>query len=125
MTGKASYEVGKGKPPKHSQFQRGDVGNPKGKTSEQKLMELENAQIATRIQLRLLQALEGQMIEDPTKLTIVENYIKTEVLKLVKDAQDRGLGTPKQSVDLSSADGTMSPTRITIEAASPDDNGND
>ena len=121
MTGKAPYEVGKGKPPKHSQFKPGDVNNPKGKTSEQKLLELANAEAATRIQARLLQALEGQMLEDPTKLTIVDSFIKAEVLKLIKDAQDRGLGTAKQSVDVSSSDGSMTPTRIIIEAASPDD----
>jgi len=121
MQGDVPYKVGDKKPPKHSQFKRGESGNPKGKTSEQKLMELSNAEAATRIQARLLQALEGQMLEDPTKLTIVDSFIKAEVLKLIKDAQDRGLGTAKQSVDVSSSDGSMSPTRIIIEAASPDD----
>ncbi|MDB5660460.1 MAG: hypothetical protein JWS10_3075 [Cypionkella sp.] len=29
--GKASYEVGFGKPPQHSQFQRGQSGNPRGR----------------------------------------------------------------------------------------------
>ena len=111
MQREVPYEVGDKKPPKHSQFKRGESGNPKGKTSEQKLMELANAEAATRIQARLLQALEGQMLEDPTKLTIVDSFIKAEVLKLIKDAQDRGLGTAKQSVDVSSSDGSMSPTR--------------
>jgi ribosomal protein L7/L12 len=116
MQGKGPYEVGKGKPPKHAQFQRGESGNTKGKTSEQKLMEMANAQAATRIQARLLQALEGQMLEDDTKKTIVDNFIKAEVLKLVKDAQDRGLGTAKQSVDHTSTDGTMTPTREMSDA---------
>ena len=117
-------DVGYKKPPKSKQFGQ-PGGNPSGATSAQRQMEVANAEIATRIQSRLLEALHGQMLEDPTKLTIVENYIKTEVLKLVKDAQDRGLGTPTQRIDNTSSDGTMTPTRITIEAASPDDNGND
>ena len=125
MQGKGSYEVGKGKPPKHAQFQKGESGNSKGKTSKQKLMEIANAEAATRIQFRLLQALEGQMLEDPTKLTIVEKYIKAEVLKLVKDAQDRGLGTAVQSFNHASPDGSMTPTHILIEAAKPDDQRND
>ena len=115
--------MGKGKPPVEHQIKPGEARNPGGKTSDQKLMELANAQAATRIQARLLQALEGHMLEDDTKQTIVDNYIKAEVLKLVKDAQDRGLGTAKQSVDHTSTDGSMSPTRIVIEAAKPDDNG--
>ena len=123
MKGKSSYVVGKGKPPVEHQIKPGEARNPGGKTSEQKLMEMANAQAATRIQARLLQALEGQMLEDDTKKTIVDNFIKAEVLKLVKDAQDRGLGTAKQSVDHTSTDGSMSPTRIVIEAAKPDDNG--
>ena len=117
-------DVGYKKPPKSKRFGQ-PGGNTPGATSAQRQMEIANAEIATRIQSRLLEALHGQMLEDPTKLTIIESYIKTEVLKLVKDAQDRGLGTPKQSVNLSSADGSMTPTRITIEAALPDDNGND
>ena len=115
MTAKGSYEIGKGKPPKATQFKPGNKAGL-GKTSEQKLMKMANAQAATRIQARLLQALEGQMLEDDTKKTIVDNFIKAEVLKLVKDAQDRGLGTAKQSVDLSSTDGTMTPAREMSDA---------
>ena len=120
MTGKASYEIGKGKPPKEYQFKAGNKAGL-GKTSEQKRMEIANAQAATRIQSRLLEALEGQMLEDPTKLTIVENYIKAEVLKLVKDAQDRGLGTAVQSVNHASPDGTMTPQVIEHIIVMPDE----
>ena len=116
MKGKSSYVVGKGKPPVEHQIKPGEARNPGGKTSEQKHMELANAQAATRIQARLLQALEGQMLEDDTKKTIVDNFIKAEVLKLVKDAQDRGLGTAKQSVDHTSTDGSMTPTREMSDA---------
>jgi hypothetical protein len=52
MTGKAEYEVGKGKPPKHTRFQRGQIANPGGKTKEQKRLELANAEAAMRIRAR-------------------------------------------------------------------------
>jgi len=116
MKGDTPYKVGNKKPPVEHQIKPGEARNPGGKTSEQKLMEMANAQAATRIQARLLQALEGQMLEDDTKKTIVDNFIKAEVLKLVKDAQDRGLGTAKQSVDHTSTDGTMTPTREMSDA---------
>ena len=62
MTGKRTYEVGKGKPPKEHQFKPGDVGNPGGKTSEQRKLEIANAERATRIRGRFLEALEGLML---------------------------------------------------------------
>ena len=36
-------------------------------------------------------------------------YIEAGVLKLLKDAEDRGLGTSVQSLNLESPDGSMSP----------------
>ena len=117
-------DVGYKKPPKNKQFGQ-PGGNTPGATSVQRQNEIANAEAATRIQAQLLEALEGQMLEDPTKLTIVEKYIKAEVLKLVKDAQDRGLGNAVQSVNHASPDGSMTPTHILIEAAKPDDQRND
>ena len=104
----ATYEVGKGKPPKHTRFGEPN-GNTPGKTSAQKRMEMENAERATRIRGRMLEALEGVMNEHPEKEGIVSDLIKAEMLKLIKDSEDRGLGTPKGSVDVSSQDGSMSP----------------
>jgi hypothetical protein len=109
MKGTEEYKVGRGKPPLHTRFKKGDIPNPGGKTSEQKKMELENAARATRIRARMLEALEGVMNEHPEKEKIVSDLIKAEMLKLIKDSEDRGLGTPKASVDVSSPDGTMSP----------------
>jgi hypothetical protein len=42
---------------------------------------------------------------------------------VVKDVLDRADGTARQSLDHTSSDGSMSPTRIVIEAA--DDNSAD
>jgi len=101
-------EVGYGKPPKHTRFGAPE-GNPVGKTSEQRKMEIANAERATRIRGRFLEALEGLMLEHPEKETLIEERLTSEVLRLIKESEDRGLGTAKQSVDLSSADGTMTP----------------
>jgi len=124
MTGNASYEVGKGKPPKHSQFKPGNKMG-QGKTSEQRKMEIANAERATRIRGRLLEALEGLMNEHPEKQTIIEERLTSDVLRLIKESEDRGLGTPQSKVDMTSSDGSLAPTRIIIEAASADDKRDD
>lgn len=106
------YDVGKGKPPVHSRFQRGESGNPKGKTAETKRLELANAEKAMAIRERLLDALTGVMLEDPTKEGLVERFIKADILKLLKDSEDRGLGAPVQAVI--NPDGSLRPTVIEL-----------
>jgi len=121
MTGKSSYVVGKGKPPVEHQIKPGQVLNPGGKTSAQKRMEMANAEKATIIRGRLLAAIMAATDPKKGKAKSLE-YIEAGVLKLLKDAEDRGLGTAVQSLNHVSEDGSMSPSRIVIEAAKPDDN---
>lgn len=97
-------------------------GNPNGKTAEQKRLEMQNAELAMKLRNRLLTALEGVFNENPEKETIIGNHLKNEVLKLLKDSEDRGLGAPVQQI--TSPDGSLGPTRIVIEAA-PANNTND
>jgi len=54
MTEKASYEVGYGKPPKHTQIKPGEVKNPGGKTSAQKKAEMANAQAKNELMAKML-----------------------------------------------------------------------
>jgi hypothetical protein len=79
-------------PPEHSRFQPGKSGNPGGKTSAQRLLEVENAEKATRIHGALLDQFVA-LIEGGVTLDLEAN-----LLKLVKDAQDRGLGAPQQTL---------------------------
>jgi hypothetical protein len=123
MQGSGEYEVGKGKPPKHTRFQRGNSGNPKGKTAQTKRLELANAEAAMRIRARLLSATEAKLNEMSSDEALA--MIEAAMLKLLKDSEDRGLGAPVQ--DLRSSDGSMTPTPtqitfIGIEPA-PDDEG--
>jgi len=115
-------EVGYKKPPKHTQFGQPN-GNPQGATSDQRKMEIANAERATKIRARMLEALEGVMNEHPEKEKIVEELLKGDTLRLIKEAEDRGLGTPKQSVEHSNPDGSLAPQQIIIRAA--DDNSDD
>ena len=116
MQGKEDYEVGKGKPPKHSRFQPGQSGNPKGKTAEAKRLELANAEAAMRIRARALHAVEAKLGECSTDEAIAL-LVEAAMLKLLKDSEDRGLGAPVQ--DVRSGDGSMTPQVITRTIIDP------
>jgi len=100
----ATYEVGKGKPPKHTRFGQPN-GNPNGKTSAQKRLEMENAEAAMRIRARLLRATEAKLNELSTDEAM--GLIEAAMLKLLKDSEDRGLGAPVQAV--TNPDGSLRP----------------
>jgi hypothetical protein len=106
MSGKAGYEVGKGKPPKHTRFGAGNNANPAGKTSEQKRLEYANAEAAMRIRERILRAAEARLVECSTEEVLAE-FVEAAMLKLLKDSEDRGLGSPVQAI--TNPDGTLAP----------------
>lgn len=97
-------------PSPQTRFRKGKTGNPGGKTAEQVAIERRNAETAMRIREKLLAAAERRLEalgEGEAALELVE----AAMLKLLKDAEDRGLGAPKQSVtvamDLGSALDTL------------------
>jgi hypothetical protein len=118
MTGSDKpYEVGRGKPPKHAQFKPGNKAGL-GKTSEQKLLELRNAEAAMRIRERILRAAEARLVECSTEEVLAE-FVESAMLKLLKDSEDRGLGAPLQ--DIRSGDGSMTPQIVERVIVQPND----
>lgn len=105
--GSDEYKVGFGKPPLHTRFAAGVAANPNGKTSEQKRLEMRNAEAAMRIRARLLEEAENAINERSGEQALA--MIEAAMLKLLKDSEDRGLGAPKAAVDHTSSDGTMTP----------------
>lgn len=126
MQGDEPYKVGPGKPPLHTRFKPGTPGNPGGKTSEQKRIEMQNAEAAMRIRQRALHAVEAKLAECDMDAAIAL-LVEAQMLKLLKDSEDRGLGAPVQAI--TNPDGSFSkPTRIELVAVQPestDDNGKD
>ncbi len=108
-------EVGYGKPPVETRFGAGNKANPAGKTSVQRKAEIANAEKATLIRGRLLDA-----IVEATMGGASTDLIEAGLLKLLKDAEDRGLGTAVQSVNVESPAGSMSPTKILNVIVWPD-----
>lgn len=88
-------KVGYGKPPKHTQF--GQPGGPaSGKTSKQKKAEYKAATIATQLRLEILRELRAKFKEEGSSALA---HLDPVTLKLFSDAENRGLGAPKQTVE--------------------------
>ena len=92
-------------------WQPGQSGNPGGKTSEHRKAEIRAAELAAVARLHLVEAfarlVQGKASDDD-RLSLMNS----DALKLLKESEDRGYGTPKSSLDLSSDDGTMSPPSV-------------
>lgn len=94
-----------------------------GKTSAQRKFEVEAAEMAARLRHAAL----SRMMEKLDNGEDASDMINSDTLKLFKDSEDRAHGTPKQAVDHTSSDGTMTPTRVELIAVPVprDDNGTD
>lgn len=107
-------------PPEHSRFRPGHSGNPGGKTSAQRRLEVQNAEKATRIRAALLDKLThvlDSLGEGETVAGIEDFDLSPDLLKLLRDSEDRGLGAPVQPVDLSANISALSDDEITAEIA--------
>jgi hypothetical protein len=86
-----------------------------GKTSEQRRLEYESALMSAEIRHAMLSSIKESMNYGSDIL----DYLRGDTLKLFKDSEDRAHGTPKQYVDSTSSDGTMSPAKIVHEIVMP------
>lgn len=102
--------AGNPNPSPATRFKPGNSGNPGGKTSEQQKRDLATADMASNVRHALISAVQEKMETGVDPLTL----LTSDVLKLMKDSEDRAHGTPKQAVDHTSSDGTMSPTRVEL-----------
>lgn len=97
-------------------FQPGQSGNPGGKTSEHRKAEIEAAELAAKTRLGLVRAfanlLDGKATDDERV-----QLLNSDALRLLKDSEDRGFGSPTQPVDNTSSDGSARPSVIRIVAA--------
>lgn len=106
-------------PSPNTRWKPGQSGNPGGKTSEHRQAEIRAAEAAAIVQADLVEALARVVQTAGDDLERLA-HIKAEVNTLLKNAQDRGFGSPQQHVDTTSSDGSASlPTRI--ELVAPDE----
>ena len=83
-------------PSPSTRFGAGEKANPIGKTSEMRSRELSNADKALKIREKLLVAL-GEKLENMMPGQMSEE-MDVVLLKMLKDAEDRGLGAPVQAI---------------------------
>lgn len=117
------YEVGYKKPPLETRFGAGNRANPNGKTSAHRKAEIRAAELAAKVQLDLVEAL-SKTIDDCNGDSKKIEHIRSDVLKLLKDSQDRAYGTPKASIDVESPDGTLKPPETVrlVSVSAPNSN---
>ena len=82
-------------PSPETRFKPGQVANPTGKTAEQAARDQKSADLASQFRLkvlsRVMERAEGG--EDALEL------LTADVIRVLKDSEDRAHGTPKQSVE--------------------------
>ena len=101
-----------------TQFKPGQSGNPGGKSKEHRQAEIEAAELAAKVQLRMMKAVDEKITQLETALDGPDPYaallvVKADFLKLIKDAQDRGYGAPVQPTT-DSVQPDMTPTVINL-----------
>lgn len=97
-------------PSPKTRWKKGQSGNPGGKSPGQRAAEIEAARIAAELRLKALSTLQDKM--DKRKSITDDDLmllLNPGTLKLFKDSEDRAHGTPAQSVNHTSDDGSMSP----------------
>ena len=103
-----------------TRFKKGQSGNPAGIPKARRQLLDEAADMAARVQHRLLDTTVGMMLEHPEKEKMLE-LVTPDLRQIMKELLDRAEGTAKQSVDHTSSDGSLAlPNTIQIVAV----NGN-
>jgi hypothetical protein len=94
---KRAMPRGNPNPNPETRFKKGESGNPGGKTAEQIAIERRNADRAMRLREKALVALEA-VLDGKSDTEIAGIMLDAQALRLLKDAEDRGLGSPVQDV---------------------------
>lgn len=88
-------------PSPETRFQPGQSGNPGGKSSEHKRLEMEAAEMAAKLRHAMLTSMQDKLSAGVP----ADELMTGDALRLFKDSEDRAHGTPKASVEATGAEG--------------------
>ena len=94
-----------------TRFKKGQSGNPAGIPKARRQLLDEAADMAAQVQHRLLEATVAMLREHPEKEGVAE-LVTSDLRQIMKELLDRAEGTAKQSLDLTSKDGSMTPQAV-------------
>jgi hypothetical protein len=106
-------------PSPDTRFKAGQSGNPGGKAKGQREAEIKAAEISAIMRLKILSSLQAKFQADKLTDDDYALLLSAGTLNLFKQSEDRAHGTPKQYVDSTSSDGSMTPTKIIRELVTP------
>lgn len=108
-------------PSPETRFGAGQPTNRGGKTAKRREAEYKAAEIAAILQLKMLSGmLESAGGEDGADCAAMA-LITSDNLRLMKDAQDRAHGTPKQSIEHGNDPDNPLPAAIAVHFVKPDE----
>lgn len=86
-------------PSPETRFQPGNPGG--GKTSEQKRIEYEAAEMSARLRHKILSVITEKVEQGAS----AEEYLSGDILRLFKDSEDRAHGSPRAATEITGRDG--------------------
>ncbi|MGK5087860.1 DUF5681 domain-containing protein [Bdellovibrionota bacterium FG-2] len=122
-----SYEVGRGKPPKHTQFRPGQSGNVEGARRHNQELKAVKRLVSTEVQELATLLLRGNMAEVKAALgdneasalkvmlaSIIDRGFRRGDMRTLDSLLNRLIGRPSANVIVSSDE--VSPVRVMVEA---------
>lgn len=95
-------------PNEATRFKPGNVANPGGMSKEVRERNARTADLASKFREAAISAAMERLQAGADPLEVMT----PDLIRVLKDSEDRAHGTPKQAVDLTSSDGSMSPRAI-------------
>ena len=98
-------------PSPSTRFKPGQSGNPLGKSAEQAASERRASEIASKITLMGVSYVQEKL--ESGELDVMD-ILNADMMRFIKEAQDRAHGTPKATTEMSGPDGGDIPHKITV-----------
>lgn len=101
-------------PSPETRFKPGQVANPTGKSAEQAARDVKTADLASQFRHKMLSSVMEKIEAGEDVLDLAT----PDLIRVLKDSEDRAHGSPKAAVDHTSSDGSMTPKGLDVSKMS-------